>query len=360
MMSDKKRYPTLRYRDIQLLIAEPEIYHQYIPKIFTEFEIPFYIDEEQMMAQHPLVEFLNAFFACQSYGFRLNDILRLLRTELYLPAVYRSEADWLVGRDQFRKLVDITENKALAHDFQGASWTRNEDWELIEYLQSEEEQTDKVDLTAYTNQLRRAFKQDVADTLDWLTAARTNRDAVELLYRFLLNAGVEQQLRHWRDQAIQQGKLDQARNHEQAWQALMDLLDEYAKIYGEEPFDFALFEDVLLTGLENVTFGKIPTAIDQVNVNRLDLARPKQAKITFAPGLNETALPRKIENKTLLTNEERQHFNQLFNGEKYLRDTVVEGSVKEPFAFYSVLLSATEHLSLSYAVNFDTLKCRLI
>ncbi|WP_312729964.1 hypothetical protein, partial [Enterococcus sp.] len=110
-------------------------------------------------------------------------------------------------------------------------------------------------LTAYTNQLRRAFKQDVADTLDWLTAARTNRDAVELLYRFLLNAGVEQQLRHWRDQAIQQGKLDQARNHEQAWQALMDLLDEYATIYGEEPFDFALFEDVLLTGLENVTFG---------------------------------------------------------------------------------------------------------
>jgi len=61
------------------------------------------------------------------------------------------------GRDQFRKLVDITENKALAHDFQGASWTRNEDWELIEYLQSEEEQTDKVDLTAYTNQLRRAL-----------------------------------------------------------------------------------------------------------------------------------------------------------------------------------------------------------
>lgn len=354
MMSDKKRYPALRYREIQLLIAEPEIYHQYIPKIFTEFEIPFYIDEEQMMAQHPLVEFLNAFFACQSYGFRLNDILRLLRTELYLPAAYRSEADWLVGRDQFRKLVDITENKALAHDFQGASWTRNEDWELIEYLQSEEEQTDKVDLTAYTNQLRRAFKQDVADTLDWLTAARTNRDAVELLYRFLLNAGVEEQLRHWRDQAIQQGKLDQARNHEQAWQALMDLLDEYAAIYGEESFDFALFEDVLLTGLENVTFGKIPTAIDQVNINRLDLARPKQAKITFAPGLNETALPRKIENKTLLTNEERQHFNQLFNGEKYLRDTVVEGSVKEPFAFYSVLLSATEHLSLSYAVNFDT------
>ncbi len=33
---------------------------------------------------------------------------------------------------------------------------------------------------------------------------------------------------------------------------------------------------------------------------------------------------------------------------------MVEGSVKEPFAFTLFLLSATEHLSLSYAVNFDT------
>ena len=120
---------------------------------------------------------------------------------------------------------------------------------------------------------------------------------------------------HWRDQAISQGKLEQARNHEQTWQALIDLLDEFVAIYGDDPFEQSLFEEVLMTGLENLTFGKIPTAIDQVNINRFDLVRPRQAKITFVPGLNETVLPRRIENKTLLTNEERQHLNQLFAGE---------------------------------------------
>lgn len=156
---------------------------------------------------------------------------------------------------------------------------------------------------------------------------------------------------HWRDQAISQGKLEQARNHEQTWQALIDLLDEFVAIYGDDPFEQSLFEEVLMTGLENLTFGKIPTAIDQVNINRFDLVRPRQAKITFVPGLNETVLPRRIENKTLLTNEERQHLNQLFAGEKYLRDTIIESSAKEPFLFMrSYCLPRINSICLMHAI----------
>ncbi|WP_430609173.1 PD-(D/E)XK nuclease family protein [Enterococcus sp. DIV0876] len=354
LMSETSNHSPLRYRDIQLLVADPDIYHQYIPKIFSEYEIPYYIDEEQMMAQHPLVEFLHAFFACRQYGYRLRDVFRLLRTELYLPQIFQEETDWQAARDQFRQLTDITENQALAHDFQGAVWTKEADWTLAAYSIDAQEQTAISELTEATNQLRRAFRVDIANTLQELSLVKTNREAVQMVYLFLIQSGVEAQLRHWCDQAIEQGKLDQARNHEQAWQALMDLFDEYIEVYGEDNFDFDLFEDIVMTGLETVTFGKIPTAIDQVNINRYDLARPRQAKITFAVGLNEGVLPRKIENHTLLTNEERQQFNRHFAGEKYLRDTIIESSVKEPFLFYGILLSATEHLYLSYACNFDT------
>jgi ATP-dependent helicase/nuclease subunit B len=353
LISEQTGDRKLRYRDIQILTLEPEIYHQYIPTIFKEYDIPFYIDEEQLMAQHPLVEFLNACFACIDYGYRLNDIFRLLRTELYLPRVYQEQSEWLTARDAFRQLVDITENQALAHNFQGKDWTQKKDWLLVDYTLSGEEGTGIEKLTDYTNQLRGYFRQDIFGSLKSLQEVKTNIEAAQLLYQFLLSAGVEQQLIHWRDQAISQGKLEQARNHEQTWQALIDLLDEFVAIYGEDSFELSLFEEVLMTGLENLTFGKIPTAIDRVNINRFDLARPHQAKITFAPGLNESVLPRRIENKTLLTNEERQHLNLLFEGEKYLKDTVIESSVKEPFLFYSVLLSATDKLYLSYACNFD-------
>jgi ATP-dependent helicase/nuclease subunit B len=344
----------LRYRDIQVLTLQPEIYHQYIPTIFKDYDIPFYIDEEQLMAQHPLVEFLNAFFACADYGFRLNDIFRLLRTELYLPQSFQQQEDWLAARDAFRQLVDITENQALAHNFQGKDWTREKDWLLVDYTLNGENASAITELTAYTNQLRRYFRQDIFNSLKSIQEVGTNLEAADALYQFLLSVGVDQQLIHWRDQAIAQGKLEQARNHEQTWQALIDLLDEFVAIYGDDPFEWSLFEEIVMTGLENLTFGKIPTAIDQVNINRFDLVRPRQAKITFVPGLNETVLPRRIENKTLLTNEERQRLNQLFAGEKYLRDTIIESSAKEPFLFYTILLSSTDKLFLSYACNFDT------
>ena len=192
-----------------------------------------------------------------------------MRTELYLPPAFQQQEDWLAARDAFRQLVDITENQALAHNFQGKDWTRERDWLLVDYTLTGENASGIVELTDYTNQLRRYFRQDIFGSLKNIQETKTNREAAGALYQFLLSAGVEQQLIHWRDQAISQGKLEQARNHEQTWQALIDLLDEFVAIYGDDPFEQSLFEEVLMTGLENLTFGKIPTAIDQVNINRL-------------------------------------------------------------------------------------------
>lgn len=344
----------LRYRDIQVLVLEQEIYHQYIPKIFTEYEIPYYIDEERMMAQHPLVEFLNALFSLEAYNYRLNDIFRLLRTELYLPKRWQRQDNWLLARDDFRKMVDITENKALAHNFQGQAWTGSKDWQLVEFNFEAEQLEETKALEEYTNTLRQDFRQEIVLFLKNLKKAKTNFEATQKLYKFLLAAGVEAQLLHWRDQALENGALDQARNHEQTWQALMDLLDEFVEIYGDRPFNYELFEEILSSGLENLTFGKIPTAIDQVNINRFDLARPLQAKITFVPGLNDTVLPSRTENHTLLTNEERERLNAQLSGTKFIRDTVEETTTREPATFYTVLLSASEKIYLSFAANFDT------
>lgn len=350
--SKKDRQP-IRYRDIQVLTIEPTIYHQYIPKLFAEYEIPFYIDQNLSMTQHPLVEFIQSLFAIEKYYYRINDIFRLLRTELYLPERLQA-GDIETARKEFRRLVDLTENQVLAHNFQGAAWTTKKDWQLLSYDFDEEILADTKELTEYTNCLRRDFRQDIGGFLKKLKQAKTNLEAVQLFYQFLIDGAVEAQLLYWRNQAVAAGELEQGRNHEQAWQALMELLDEFVLIYGEEEFSFSLFEEILQTGLENLTFGKIPTALDQVHINRFDLVRPKQSRISFVPGLNDTVLPRKTENQTLLTNEEREILNEGFSGTAHLSEIVKESSSKEPFIFYNVLLSASDQLYLSYANNFDT------
>ena len=75
---------------------------------------------------------------------------------------------------------------------------------------------------------------------------------------------------------------------------MLDLLDEYVLIYGADAFDWEIFQDIFLAGLMNLTYGKIPTAIDQVRVNDLELARVDQMKVTFAIGLNNKSTRREI------------------------------------------------------------------
>ena len=344
----------LRYRDIQLLTLNPEIYYSLIPMIFDELEIPFYLDEDRKMEQHPLVEFIQALFALDKYHYRLPDVFRFFRTELYVPTEFRDPENWQRARDTFREMIDITENKALSHNFHGNDWIRKADWQLIEYNFEEEQLADSLSTEEMTNQVRRAFRRDIAAFFKKLRAAATTREALTIFYTFLVKQGIEEQLIGWRNQEIERGELEQARNHEQSWAALMELLDEYVAIYGDDPFDFRLFAEILTSGLENLTFGKIPTAIDQVKINPLELSRPLQAKITFAIGLNETAFPRKIENKTLLSTEERAQLNQLLGEDQYLRDRVSQVVRNEPFVAYNVWLSAQEKLYLSYAANYDT------
>ncbi|MEG2644648.1 MAG: ATP-dependent helicase, partial [Enterococcus sp.] len=65
-----------RYKDIQILMRNPQIYNSILPDLFQKLDIPFYLDETQEMAAHPLIEFLQALFLVDTYNYRINDLFR--------------------------------------------------------------------------------------------------------------------------------------------------------------------------------------------------------------------------------------------------------------------------------------------
>ncbi|MHC5267724.1 PD-(D/E)XK nuclease family protein [Enterococcus sp. LJL98] len=344
----------LAYRDIQLLTLNPQVYYPLIPAIFRELDLPYYLDENKKMDQHPLVELIQGFFALVNYHYRLKDIFRFLRSELYLPKDWlENEEDWEMARNAFRHSVDLTENVALAHQFQGNAWVKEKDWMLIAYDFEANQLEDTQQLTKETNQVRQAFRQDIVAFGLQLKQAQTMTEAVTFFYEWLIAIGVEEQLIHWRNQEVARGHLEMARNHEQTWDALMELLDQFVAIYGDDTFELTLFEEMLTSGLANLQFGKIPTAIDQIKINPLDLARPLQSKVTFAIGLDEANFPRKVENTTLLSSDERLFLNTYLSEGQFIRDHSQAIIQNEPFVAYSVFLSASQKLYLTYAKNQD-------
>lgn len=348
IFSSQKTKNPLYYRDIQLLTLTPEVYYPLIPAIFKECDIPFYMDEQRRMEQHPLLEMVQSLFSLDRYYYRLNDIMRFLRTELYLPIDWEDEKTEEERVLSFRDLVDRTENQALAHKYEGQDWLSKEDWILV--LGDSKNEEMKL-LQEQTNQIRRYFQRDVFGFFQEIKQSKTNREAAAIFYKFLVTNGIERQLLEWRDREIQEGQIEQARNHEQTWSSLMHVLDQFVTIYGEESFDIKLFEEILVAGIKNQTFGKIPMAIDQVQINPLDLSRPLQKKVTFAIGLDEMTFPRKTQNQTLLSKEERDWLNEQLDENQFIQNKVEETFRKEPFVAYNMLLSASYQLYLSYATN---------
>lgn len=341
-----------RYKDVQILLRNPQIYNSVLPDIFQKLDIPYYLDETQEMATHPLIEFLQTLFLIDNYNFRINDVFRMLRTELFAPFDWTTE-NWFSEQQRFREKVDQTENVCLAYNFRGSAWTKDTDWTFVDYDFEAEVFNDAKQLEEVANDVRRSIQKLLPVFFKKIKKAENGLEAATVFYHFMENSGVKRQLLFWRDQEVLKGNLDKARNHEQTWQALLDLLDEYVLIYGAEPFDWGIFQEIFLAGLMNLTYGKIPTAIDQVRVNDLELARVDQMKITFAIGLNNNDFPARFDDKGLLSAEERSMFNQNLPEGKFLPESNSSKVTREPFLAYSVFLSATEKLYLSVAATVE-------
>lgn len=341
-----------RYKDIQVLLRKPEVYNSVLPDIFNKLDIPFYLDETQEMAAHPLIEFLQALFLVDNYNYRINDVFRMLRTELFAPFEWKADT-WFAQQQQYREKIDQTENVCLAYNFRGNAWTKTADWEFVDYDFEADVFNDAKDLETTTNDVRRSVQKVLPEFFKKMKQADNGLEAATLFFHFLEDSGVKRQLLFWRDQEVEKGNLEKARNHEQTWQALLDLLDEYVLIYGNDTFDWVNFQEIFLAGLMNLNYGKIPTAIDQVRVNDLELARVDQMKVTFAIGLNNIDFPARFDDKGLLSVEERSAFNQNLPDGKFLPESNSSKVNREPFLAYSVFLSASEKLYMSVATTVE-------
>lgn len=349
-----------RYEEIALISRDIDTYSSEIMSLFDDMGIPYYINEEEDMANHPLVEWLRALFKIDEAFYQYKDVMRFLRTELCFPEVNLTDPcdTWEEKMQAFRQATDYTENVVLAYGYSGADWIKKTDWEYVTYQYDVDDDTldnEKI-IQEQSNDIRHLIRDYLPPFFDKLKKAITNKEAIIIFYHFLLSLGVDKQLQAMEQQEIARGNLTEAKNHEQTWQALMDLIDEYYDVLGEDPFEFEIFKEVLLSGLEGVSYSKVPAAIDEVVVTSLDRVRAKKYRATFIFGATDQVLPKKIDNKTLLSNEERDIFSKLLRDDSFLNNSITESMANEPFIFYLALLSATDQVILSAPKNRDQVK----
>ncbi len=117
---------------------------------------------------------------------------------------------------------------------------------------------------------------------------------------------IPEKLEKWKTAAEEQGNLVRMREHEQVWNAVIDLLDQYVEILGDEQVSVKSFAAILEAGFESLYFSLIPPALDQVLIGDLEKSRLMDIKVGFVAGLNEGVLPAKISDEGILADEDRE------------------------------------------------------
>ena len=330
-----------RYRDIALLMRNGQDYHELIETIFQDHEIPYFIDQKRTMLHHPFVELIRSVLEMINSNWRYEPVFRAIKTELLFPLGQKVE--------KLREQMDLLENYVLAFGIKGDKWTKREQWKYrrIQGLELENmAQTDKErKIEQILNELRLIVTEPILRLSRRLKKAVNGRQLGEALYLFIEELDIPAKLEKWKTAEEEKGNLVKAREHDQAWNAIIDILDQFVEILGNEKLALPTFSKILEAGLESLRFSLVPPAMDQVLVGDLERSRLSNVKAAFIIGLNEGVLPKKFTDDGILADEDREKIIQ--NGLK-IAPTSKTRLLDEEFIAYLAFTTPSHQLYISY------------
>jgi len=330
-----------RYRDISVLVRDLAVYRDLLESLFADYGIPVFIDQKRSMQHHPLIELIRSSLDVILQNWRYEPVFRAFKTDLMFPE----------GEDlrALREHVDQLENYVLAFGIHGDRWKTKEPWIYRAYRGLQEEDVPQ-------SEAERAYQKRL-NHWRWLLAspliafeknmrrAKTVREKAAELYRYLEGLAVPEKIEALRDQAEREGRLDEAREHAQAWKAVLDCLDQLVEAAGDEEMSLERFRNVLETGLDALRFALVPPALDHVLVGSLDRTRAAAVRIAFIMGVNDGVLPAKPREAGLFSDEERE---ALEAADVELAPSGREQLLGEEYLIYRAVTAPSEKLYLTY------------
>lgn len=337
------REETYRYRDIVIFVRETEEYNDLIQTMFADYNIPVFIDEKRTMLNHPLIECIRSLFDVVESNWRYDAVFRLLKTGFIKP----TDRTFPLHLDA----IDELENYCLEYGIrQKKQWLQTEKWVYKRFVGfSEAAQTDKElekeeRINAYRDQVVQAL--NVFDKQ--IRGKRTIRQRCEILYSLLERLHIPRQLEQSRANYDDLGKVEKAREEEQVWKALMQLLDEMVEMIGDETLSFPMFQKTFEAGLEALQFAHVPPSMDHVIVGSIDHSRIANKKCAFLLGVNEGSWPMKPAVDGMINEREREFLKQFG---MQLAESNRRILLDDTFYMYLAFTSATNYLWVSYVLS---------
>ena len=327
----------LRYRDILVLLRNPDSYNDLLERSFRRYKIPGFIDKKHPMNNHPLVvlldsmvHFLTAESTKKGSGWQREVLFRLLKTSL-LP-------EWQ-GEE-----VDRLENYVLSHGIR--SWQYHSEWNFRTYRDLDAPAPPLSDKKREKLALANSWRERLISMLDPLADAWKSsllpKDRCHLLYQWMMKEKIPQSLEAMDRKEELHTNL---RPHLQVWRKILSLLDEIVHTAGNDRIEEKDFLSIFEDGLSSLTYSTIPPTLDHVTVTGMDRGYAMEAAAVFIPGAVEGEFPKRVEESGFFTEQEKQKIYR--DSRLIFGSDLMEEVHKEQFFTYLALTRAQKVLYMT-------------
>lgn len=296
---ESRRY---RYRDVAIIVRDLPVYQDLLSEALSARHIPHFIDRRRPMTNQPLVELLRALVGLAVDGMSLDRVRLLLRCGL-LP--------W------DRVALDDLENYLLRHGLSGARawrepvWRHRRDSNVADRASAATDTPTPVD--DGVERTRRALWTAISGWVDFVEsdAPKTGAAWRRTILDVWTSLDVSVTLSRLEQDALDRADLDLAEQFREAWKQVCSLLEDLAFVFGAEALAPAELEDVLESGLAQVSLGLVPPMIDQVLVGSIERSRHPDVKAAAIIGFNDGVFPRVTPEESILDDEDRSRLETL-------------------------------------------------
>ncbi len=322
------------YRDIAVIAGDLAAYESCVENEFAQYELPLFLDKTRGIELNPFVEFIKAALSILTDNFSYESVFHYLRSGL--ADLTPEEVDDL---ENYVLEMGIRGKKAWIHAFSGRTYAMKQKENAIEELEA-------------LNALRERFMAQIAvllygnnETENIPVNGLTVEALVKRLYAFIVENRTEEKLAGFAEFFKNKGEDAKAKEYQQIYRLIMELLSQMIELIGEEKMPVKEFADILDAGFEEIEVGIIPRSVDRIIVGDMERTRLKPVKYLFFLGVNDGNIPAKSSKGGIISDIDREF---LKGSNQELSPSPRDRMYIQKYYLYLNLTKPSEGLFLSY------------
>lgn len=302
-----------RYKELAVVTGNIEGYTSIIKRIFSEYNIPYFIDDKVSIMNHPIIKFILSSLYCLNSGFKKEDVLKVIKTGL---------------TDVDEKNIPLFENYVLKRGLRGNRWLEPFEDEVLEI------ERDKL-------------IQPLMHLKDNFSSKKTIGEMTKVLFDYLILAKIPEKIEIWIEYLHSENALDKIQESTQIWNMIIEIFDQLVELEGDDVKTIKEYLRILEAGFTEVSLGLIPPSIDQVVIGSIERSKSKTTKGLYVLGLNDGVIPKKYSDEGILLDDEKQ----LLKEEGLdLETDAASIMARDYFSTYVAFSKATEFIHLNFSL----------